>query len=339
MTGKLYALPEGSRILVTGGNGFVGSNVIHALLELGFKVRATIRSPKPWLDQMFQEQFGEDSFQSVVFADYHDLDGLVGIMDGVTGVAHLVSDVSFGADTETIIRWVVKATQTILKAASKQPAIRRVVLTSSGVAVSVHEPNKAIAVDESTWNEAAVLAARNPNTPKEAKGWFGYCASKTKAEQAAWQWVMENNPQFQFNTVLPCFTIGRVLHKEIHGSTMGWVRGLLSGSREIFDIYIPQHVVDVIDIARLHAVALLDSNTKSQRIFGFAHSLNLTQMISTLRRLRPDNALIPNSPEGEGHDLTDFVPAKKAEKLIREFYGQERWTSVEDSIAEGIKGC
>ncbi|GKZ85969.1 hypothetical protein AnigIFM56816_000817 [Aspergillus niger] len=311
MTGKLYALPEGSRILVTGGNGFVGSNVIHALLELGFKVRATIRSPKPWLDQMFQEQFGEDSFQSVVFADYHDLDGLVGIMDGVTGVAHLVSDVSFGADTETIIRWVVKATQTILKAASKQPAIRRVVLTSSGVAVSVHEPNKAIAVDESTWNEAAVLAARNPNTPKEAKGWFGYCASKTKAEQAAWQWVMENNPQFQFNTVLPCFTL----------------------------TYLLEHVVDVIDIARLHAVALLDSNTKSQRIFGFAHSLNLTQMISTLRRLRPDNALIPNSPEGEGHDLTDFVPAKKAEKLIREFYGQERWTSVEDSIAEGIKGC
>jgi hypothetical protein len=92
MAEALYYLPKGSRILVTGANGFVGSNVIHNLLELGFRVRGTIRAAKPWLDRMFQDKFGQDSYESVILTSFESVDTLFEVLDGVSGVAHVVCD-------------------------------------------------------------------------------------------------------------------------------------------------------------------------------------------------------------------------------------------------------
>ncbi|KAJ5306964.1 hypothetical protein PENANT_c003G11043 [Penicillium antarcticum] len=357
MANSLYRLPAGSRVLVTGANGFVGSNIIQCLLELGFKVRGVVRSPKPWLDEMFREKFGEDSFESVIVANFKDVDVLAGAMGGVSGLAHVASDVSFNSDPEKVITPVVKATHNVLEAAARYSEIQRVVLTSSSVAVLFPEADKeGVSVDEGefleqldlmgstwlmrssdTWNEEAVRAAWDPNSSPQLKGLFCYAASKTEGEKAAWKWVEDNKPGFEFNTVLPEFSLGRILHPEIHGSTMGWVRGLLKGDTRVFQTYVPQYFVDVVDIARLHTAALLDPNTVSQRIFGFATPLNLTEMVAIVRKLRPDNTQIPDPP-ADGHDLTNVIPARKAEKLLRDFYGQPGWTTVENSIAVGLEG-
>jgi nucleoside-diphosphate-sugar epimerase len=126
-----------------------------------------------------------------------------------------------------VIPPVVKATHNVLEAASRHSEIQRVVLTSSSVAVLFPEADKeGVSVDESeflrqlnltelawlisrsdTWNEEAVRAAWDPNSSPQLRGLFCYAASKTEGEKAAWKWVEDNKPGFEFNTVLPEFSV------------------------------------------------------------------------------------------------------------------------------------
>ena len=90
MNNKLNALPKGSLILVTGANAYIGSNVIDCLLQLGFKVRGTVRTSKPWLDQMFRENYGDNAFKSIVIEDLGDESAINVAMEGIAGVIHIV---------------------------------------------------------------------------------------------------------------------------------------------------------------------------------------------------------------------------------------------------------
>lgn len=85
-------------------------------------------------------------------------------------------------------------------------------------------------------------------------------------------------------------------------------------------------------------MALLDPTVQSERIFGHAKPLSWTDVIGLLRRLRPSNTQIPDPCPNEGRDLSDIVPANRAEQLLRSFFGQPGWRKVEDSIVEGIEG-
>ena len=87
---ELYAIAPGSRVLVTGANGFIGSHVVQQLLSLGYVVRGTVRSQKPWLEELFRSKFGPSSFESIVIPDLSDLDTLSKAMSDVSGVIHVV---------------------------------------------------------------------------------------------------------------------------------------------------------------------------------------------------------------------------------------------------------
>uniref|UniRef100_A0A1Y1MV40 Uncharacterized protein n=1 Tax=Photinus pyralis TaxID=7054 RepID=A0A1Y1MV40_PHOPY len=95
--------------------------------------------------------------------------------------------------------------------------------------------------------------------------------------------------------------------------------------------------VDVQDTARLHVIALLDPEVRDERLFAFAGPHNWTDVIEVLRRRCPQSKL-PPAPDNEGRDLSDVKPAKRAEQLLRDFFGVPGWTSLEDSLANGIDG-
>lgn len=99
----------------------------------------------------------------------------------------------------------------------------------------------------------------------------------------------------------------------------------------------PEYYVDVSDVARLHAIALLAEPVKSQRIWGSAAPVNLTDFLNVLRELRPDNKLIPaENPVDEGRDVTQLTPAVKAKELLQKYFGRD-WVSLKDSVAAGIR--
>lgn len=95
--------------------------------------------------------------------------------------------------------------------------------------------------------------------------------------------------------------------------------------------------VDVQDTARLHVIALLDPDVKNERIFAFAGPYNYTDVIGILRKLRPHLcSVIPDPPKNEGRDMCDVKGSKRAELLLKEFFGRPGWVSMEDSLALGI---
>ncbi|KAK7224857.1 hypothetical protein V2G26_012860 [Clonostachys chloroleuca] len=336
---KLSALPKGSLILVTGGNGFIASHIIDLLLQLGFRVRGTIRAKKPWLDELFQQKYGPNSFESVVIPSLEEEGPIDAAMQGVSGVVHVASDVSFGLDPAAVIGRAVKFIETILAVVKRHGSVKRFVLTSSSSAVIIPKSNQAgVRVDERTWNDEAVKAAWDPQTPEKGKGYAIYAASKTESERAAWKWVEKNKPGFTFNTVLPNYTIGENLSPEIPGSTSGWTRKLLNGERDIFSIFIPQYYVSVADVARLHVIALLAPAVENQRLFAFAAAFNLTEVIERFRVMHPENKKIPDPPQNEGHDLTEVIPAPRAEALLKEYFGTSGWDSLQDSLESCVRG-
>ncbi|KIW16465.1 hypothetical protein PV08_06519 [Exophiala spinifera] len=331
-------IPKGDWVLVTGSNGYIGSQVVDVLLQEGYNVRGSVRAEKPWLNKLFDERHGKGRFETVIVPSLSDEQAFDEAAKGVSGIIHVASDVSLSPDPEAVIPPVVAGTVLVLKTAAKYASIKSVVLTSSSSAVLIPEPNKELEVDEDTWNDATVAAAYSKDTPESFKPYIVYAASKTEGERAGWKWYNENKPHFVFNTVVPNMNLGTILSPEIPGSTMGWTRKLLEGEDATFKMLPPQWFIDVVDDARLHVAALLDPKVQSQRIFAFAEPYNYTDVLTILRKLRPNNTKLPSPPENEGRDLTIIKPRAKAEQLLKDFFNVPGWTKLEDSLAAGIEG-
>ena len=102
------------------------------------------------------------------------------------------------------------------------------------------------------------------------------------------------------------------------------------------DYEIIEYFIDVRDTARLHVAALLDPDIRSSRVFAYAHSLNWTDIIGALRKLRPDNDKIPQAPENEGRALAEVVPRQKAEAILKTFFGRPGWVPFEETISDAL---
>jgi nucleoside-diphosphate-sugar epimerase len=68
---KDAVLPQGSSILVTGANGYIGSHVIDQLLKYGYKARGTVRDAErnTWLQEHFDKEYGTGKFEMVEVKD------------------------------------------------------------------------------------------------------------------------------------------------------------------------------------------------------------------------------------------------------------------------------
>lgn len=88
-----YALPPGSRILVTGANGYIGTHVVDQLLGLGYAVRGTVRAEKPRLNEFFAQKYGPDSsFETVLIRSFENQDEIESALEGIDGIIHLVGN-------------------------------------------------------------------------------------------------------------------------------------------------------------------------------------------------------------------------------------------------------
>ncbi|KAL3429126.1 NAD(P)-binding protein [Aspergillus tetrazonus] len=214
-------------ILVTGVTGFTGSYIANGLLELGYRVRGTVRSSEKaaWVTQALTKRNPSAAFEAVIVPDQNTACVCDTVLKDVDGLAHVAGDVRLGPDPTKVITPSIEALRGLLEAASKEPSVKRFVLTSSDQAASNRSTTREIQINGETWNEEAIKAAWRPPPYGAERGWDIYFALKAQVEKEIWKFSQEKKPSFVVNSVLPTYTIGAIFDEQQAGSAAKWLLG------------------------------------------------------------------------------------------------------------------
>ena len=258
---------------MTGGSGYIAGWMIVRLLEQGFRVRTTVRSPSRE-DAVRNAVAGKVDAQDRLSFSVADLLADAGWEDAVRGcdyILHVASPMGQGEPKADLVQPAREGTMRVLKAA-QQAHVRRVVLTSSTVAAKRAQTRGEVssaAMHESTWT--------NP----EEKGLGEYARSKTLAERAAWEYAEQMPGALQLTTILPGMVLGPVMMKSISGS-VELISRMLTGRVPALP-RIGFSIVDVRDLVDLHIRAMLSPEAAGQRFFGAGDFLWMAEIAHLLR--------------------------------------------------------
>ena len=264
-----------STVLVTGGSGFVGSHVVLQLLNAGHTVRTTVRSLKKEdsVRAMLRNAGADTAAPLTFFAA--DLGSDTGWDDAVAGceyVMHVASPLSDSAQQaeEDVISAARDGSLRVLRAA-REAKVRRVVMTSSCGAVYYGYPPQTAAFDETSWSQL------------DRGDMSGYVKSKLIAERAAWDFIAKEGGGLELAVVNPAGIFGPVLGPDASSSTE-MVRRILKGMPGCPRINFA--IVDVRDVADLHARAMTNPAAKGERFIAVAENGNAMSMLDMSRLLK-----------------------------------------------------
>ena len=249
-----------SRVLVTGGSGFIGAHCILQLLDAGYQVRTTVRNLNREADvrAMLKQGGAEPGDRLSFFAA--DLTSDAGWREAVAGcdyVLHVASPLppSVPKNEDELIVPTREGTLRVLRAA-REAGVKRVVVTSSFGAIGYGLPEQKTPFDETAWT--------NPN----GEGVLPYIKSKTLAERAAWDFISKEGGGLELSVINPVGVFGPVLGPDYSASILLVQRlmdGALPGCPRLYF-----GVVDVRDVADLHLRAMTDPAVKGERFIATA---------------------------------------------------------------------
>jgi nucleoside-diphosphate-sugar epimerase len=258
-----------TRVLVTGGSGFVAGHAISRLLDDGYQVRATLRSLNR--EAAVRETLhAHDRAQLSFFAaDLSSDEGWSAAVEGCNYVLHVASPFppAKPKDENDVIVPAVEGTLRVLRAATNA-RVRRVVVTSSFAAIGYSPKASGLPYDESDWTDP--------------EGQAPYVKSKTLSERAAWDFAAAHPDGPELAVVNPVGVFGPVLGPDI-SSSIAIIKSLLDGAIPV----LPRAsfaVVDVRDVADLHVRAMTDPAAAGQRFLAAAgQPMSMPQIAATLR--------------------------------------------------------
>ncbi|KAK2467480.1 hypothetical protein APHAL10511_000335 [Amanita phalloides] len=201
------AVPPGSKILVTGANGYVAIWVIRTLLEQGYVVRGTVRSEAKadFLRDEFQS-YG-DRFELAIVGDFLKEGAFDEAVKGVDAIQHLAAPVIMNSkNPKDVIDPAIKGTLGVLHSAQEIPSVKRVILMGSAGAVVRRDVGRPL--NEDDWNEACVEEVEKQGS--DANGHRIYHAAKVLSEKAAWSFYNDNKNQLSWDltVALPSYVFG-----------------------------------------------------------------------------------------------------------------------------------
>lgn len=266
---------SGSLVLVTGASGHLGFNVITNALTSGYRVRAAVRSQARADDILAAPTIKTlNPGSALTFTIIPDILA-PGAYDtatkDVTYIIHTASPLSEESPdmVKSMIEPAVHGTLNILHAAAKTPSVKRVVITSSVIAVVpwtdfIGVEAERIYTANDTVTDAEV-------EPPFAHHFQAYAASKVKALNATKRFMEEQQRHFTVNNIMPGFFIGKsglVTRTEDfidgHGTNKVAFAPIMGYKNPMT---FPGTAAHVDDIAKVHVLAL-GENVKGGQNFG-----------------------------------------------------------------------
>ncbi|MCJ1451312.1 hypothetical protein MMC28_001648 [Mycoblastus sanguinarius] len=249
-----------SLVLITGASGYLGYRAVVNALEAGYHVRAAIRSQAKAdvvLNAPSVKALSPGSKLDFIFVPDILADGAYDeAVKGVKYVIHIASPVARPSEDpeRDIIEPAVKGTTGILKSAAKSPSVKRIVITSSIIAVI-------------PWNEFIMVESDQvftaDDTVPDEHGPFVhyfqvYGASKANALNATKRFMETERPGFDVQNIMPSFFIGKneltTDAADILNNTSGVAFGPVLGKKS--DSANPGAQSHVDDVAKVHVLAL-----------------------------------------------------------------------------------
>lgn len=246
-------------VLVTGGNGYLGSWLTARLLADDVPVRVTIRSAdrEPALREALDRAGVDHSGLEVVHAGLLADGGWAEAVDGVREVHHVATPMVMASDPDDVVPAARDGALRVLRAA-RTAGVERVVLTSSFAAVGyTAKPVRDYTEDD--WTDPA------------APGLPAYPLAKTVAERAAWAFVADGVPELV--SLNPTFILGPALTDP--RSSLAMVSSLLDGQMRV----VPRQrfgLVDVRDVAEAHLLAMAHPEASGRRYLLLADGPTMT---------------------------------------------------------------
>lgn len=330
-----------TKVLLTGGSGFIAAHILEQLLAQGHSVVTTVRSEDKAQAIRDAYKAQSDRLQVLIVPDIAQLDAFDEVVKipGIEVVLHTASPFHFkwSDPQKELIDPAVNGTSGILKAIKRSaPSVRRVVVTSSFAAIidEAHLSDPSHTFSEESWNPDTI-ADIHRSAPT------AYRVSKTLAEKAAWRFVEEEKPNFDLVTINPPLVVGPVINHlsslESVNTSNERVVNLLQGKwREAIPSQGPVALwIDVRDVARAHVVAGLEKpEAGGHRLFTTAGLFGNHDYVDIVRAKFPEFADRLPAPEVTGGERPrpDQIFKWNVEKT-NGLLGIE-WTSFENSVVD-----
>ena len=240
------------KVLVTGATGYIGLHCIQQLLNQGYAVNGSVRSPerKEEVFEALQKHNTPTENLNLFTFNLTEDDGWDEGMEGCDYLLHVASPIALENHNEDFfVKPAVAGVKRAFKYAKKHN-VKKVVLTSS-VAAIFDTLEEKTDYDETDWSDP-----ENPSISHYAK-------SKTLAEKAAWDFVDNEDNPFELAVINPALVIGPSLSGDL-GESNKAIAMVTTGKMPVA-VPLQFGYVDVRDVAAAHLLAMQNSNSNGER--------------------------------------------------------------------------
>lgn len=264
-------------VMLTGATGYVGGHIAKKLLEEGLTVHAPIRNPNNKAKTQYLEEIAAGTKGQIVFfpADLLKEGSYETAMENCELVIHTASPFisSTKNPQEDLVDPALKGTRNVLETVEKTQSVKRVVLTSSCVAMygdakdTLNYPNQTMTED--IWN----------TTSSVKKSPYNY--SKTVAEKKAWE-MNQGQERWDLVVINPSFVIGPGISPKGTSESYNIFKQMGDGTMKMGCADLNMGMVDVRDVAEAHFKAAFTPEAKGRHITS-AHNGSFLELATWLR--------------------------------------------------------